>query len=136
MSGKSIDLNPDARDFYHRLDSRVKGHVLLCLLAYYVEWHMRRALAPILFDDDDREAAQAARRSVVAPAVRSPRAQRKAQTKHTAEGQPVHSFQTLLKDLATIAKNTIACKRPTFQTFTVPTPLQQRALDLLSIALK
>ena len=139
---KSVDLK--VSPIYHRLDIRVEAHVFLCMLAYYVEWHMRQALAPILFDDDDRETARARRRSVVAPAERSPQAQRKAQTKRTAQGEPVHSFQTLLRDLATIAKNTIVFntnhldfgKAPTFARITVPTPLQQRAFDLLGIASK
>jgi len=139
---KSVDLK--VRPFYHHLDGRVKEHVFLCMLAYYVEWHMRRALAPILFDDDDREAAQAQRRSVVAPAERSPQAQHKAQTKRTAQGEPVHSFQTLLLDLATIVKNWIvfnidgrnADGDPTVVRITKPTPLQQRAFDLLGVALK
>ena len=139
---KSVDLK--VRPFYHHLDGRVKEHVFLCMLAYYVEWHMRRALAPILFDDDDREAGEALRRSVVAPAERSPQAQHKAQTKRTAEGEPVHSFQTLLLDLATIAKNTIVFKvggpdsqeGPTYERITTPTALQQRAFELLGIALK
>lgn len=139
---KSVDLK--VRPFFHHLDGRVKGHVFLCMLAYYVEWHMRRALAPILFDDDDQEAAETQRRSVVAPAVRSLQAQQKAQTKRTARGEPVHSFQTLLKDLATIAKNHIVFKtkgvdsteQPTFDTITVPTTLQHRAFELLGVALK
>lgn len=139
---KSVDLK--VIPIYHRLDIRVEAHVFLCMLAYYVEWHMRQALAPILFDDDDQETARARRRSVVAPAERSPRAQRKAQTKRTAQGEPVHSFQTLLRDLATIAKNTIVFntnhldsgEAPTFARITVPTTLQQRAFDLLGIASK
>ncbi len=139
---KSVDLK--VSPIYHRLDIRVEAHVFLCMLAYYVEWHMRQALAPILFDDDDQETARARRRSVVAPAERSPQAQRKAQTKRTAQGEPVHSFQTLLRDLATIAKNTIVFntnhldsgEAPTFARITVPTPLQQRAFDLLGVAPK
>jgi transposase len=82
---KSVDLK--VSPIYHRLDIRVEAHVFLCMLAYYVEWHMRQALAPILFDDDDQETARARRRSVVAPAERSPQAQRKAQTKRTAQGR-------------------------------------------------
>ena len=139
---KSVDLK--VSPIYHRLDIRVEAHVFLCMLAYYVEWHMRQALAPILFDDDDQETARSRRRSVVAPAERSPQAQRKAQTKRTAQGEPVHSFQTLLRDLATIAKNTVVFninhldsgEAPTFARITVPTPLQQRAFDLLGIASK
>jgi transposase len=139
---KSVDLK--VSPIFHRLDIRVEAHVFLCMLAYYVEWHMRQALAPILFDDDNREAAQNQRRSVVAPAERSPQAQCKAQTKRTTQGEPVHSFQTLLRDLATIAKNTVVFNNnyldsgeaPTFARITVPTLLQQRAFDLLGIALK
>lgn len=124
------------RPVHHRLPTRVRAHVFLCFLAYYVEWHMRQALAPLLFDDDDPAAAEAQRASVVQPARRSPRAQRKAQTKHTEDGLPVHSFQTLLQDLATVVKNRArATLAPalTFEMITVPTPLQQRAFDLLGV---
>ena len=89
---KSVDLK--VRPIHHHLAGRVRAHVFLCMLAYYVEWHMRRALAPVLFDDDDREAAEARRDSVVAPAQRSAKAQRKAIRKRTDDGLPVHSFQT------------------------------------------
>jgi transposase len=134
---KTVDLK--VRPIHHRLEDRVRSHVFLCLLAYYVEWHMRRALAPLLFDDDDRARARAERHSVVAPAERSARAQRKATTKRTDAGDPVHSFQTLLRDLATIAKNRIQPKNssaPAFDVITRPTPLQQRALDLLGVSLR
>lgn len=134
---KTVDLK--VRPIHHRLEDRVRSHVFLCLLAYYVEWHMRRALAPLLFDDDDRDHARAERRSIVAPAQRSPRAQRKATTKRTDVGEPVHSFQTLLQDLATIAKNRIQPQdsaAPAFDVITRPTPLQQRALDLLGVPLR
>jgi hypothetical protein len=109
------------------------------MLAYYVEWHMRQALAPLLFDDDDKATAEALRASVVAPAQRSPRARRKAQTHRTDAGHPVHSFQTLLHDLGTITKNQIRIgPRPgeTTEMLTTPTPLQQRAFDLLQVPLK
>ena len=131
---KLIDLN--VRPIHHRLADRVRAHVLLCLLAYYVEWHLRRELAPLLFDDDDRAAAEAQRASVVAPAQRSPRAQRKARAKRTDDGWPVHSFRTLLADLATLAKNRIRVKLKgalPFDKYTTPTPLQQRAFDLLGV---
>jgi hypothetical protein len=131
---KSVDLK--VRPIHHRLEERVRAHVLLCMLAYYVEWHMRQALAPMLFDDDDPGAAAAARASVVAPAQRSPHAQRKASTKLTADEIPVHSFHTLLSDLATLAKNRIlpTTKDPVpFDLFTTPTPIQQRAFDLLRV---
>ncbi len=131
---KSVDLK--IRPIHHRLEDRVRAHVFLCMLAYYVEWHMREALAPMLFDDDDPAAAEAARRSVVAPAQRSPRAQRKTVTRLTDEGAPVHSFRTLLSDLATVAKNRIlpTTKQPvTFDLITTPTRLQQHAFDLLAV---
>jgi hypothetical protein len=100
-----VDLH--VRPIGHRLAERVRAHVFLCMLAYYVEWHLRQALAPMLFDDDNKAAGEAQRTSVVAPAQRSPRAQRKARTKQTDEGMPVHSFQTLLDDLATVTKNRV-----------------------------
>jgi transposase len=134
---KTVDL--PIRPIHHRLPDRVRAHIFLCMLAYYVEWHMRQLLAPLLFDEDDKPQAQAARSSIVAPAARSSSAKRKAYTKLTADGLPVHSFQTLLADLATIAKNKI---QPTdkatsaFEMLTRPTPLQQRAFDLLAVTLK
>jgi transposase len=134
---KSVDLH--VRPIHHRLPDRVRAHIFLCMLAYYVEWHMRRLLAPILFDDDDKQQAQAARTSIVAPATRSSSAKRKAHTKLTADGLKVHSFQTLLGDLATLAKNKIQPSHKAsvaFDMLTRPTPLQQRAFDLLSVALK
>jgi hypothetical protein len=134
---KTVDLH--VRPIHHRLADRVRAHIFLCMLAYYVEWHMRQLLAPLLFDEDDKPQPQAARSSIVAPAPRSSSAKRKAYTKLTADGLPVHSFQTLLADLATIAKNKI---QPTvkataaFEMLTRPTPLQQRAFDLLAVKLK
>jgi hypothetical protein len=133
---KTVDLK--VRPIHHHLEERVRCHIFLCMLAYYVEWHMRRDLAPILFDDDDRAGARAQRRSIVAPAERSPSALDKARTKRNADGTPVHSFRTLLADLASIVRNT--CKptgidAPTFEKTTVPTPTQQRALDLLNVKL-
>jgi hypothetical protein len=132
---KTVDLY--VRPIGHRLAERVRAHVFLCMLAYYVEWHMRLALAPLLFDDDDKAAGEARRASVVAPAQRSRKAQRKAHTHQTADGMPVHSFQTLLQDLATVAKNRIRFGESALETtmFTTPTPLQQRALDLLQVSL-
>jgi len=137
-SCKTVDLK--VRPIFHWLSDRVRAHVLLCMLAYYVEWHMRQALAPLLFDDEALprgvDAAQAGepRASVVAPARPSPTAKRKAASKRTADDQPVHSFRTLLQDLATIANNRVqptAPGLPAFDKTTRPTPLQQRALDLL-----
>jgi len=135
---KTIDLK--IRPIHHRLADRVKAHVFLCMLAYYVEWHMRQVLAPILFDDHDPADAAQSRPNMVVPAERSKAAKRKAATKVTDDGLPVHSFQTLLDDLATISKNTIEVKRTdrepvSFEKITRPTPVQQRALDLLGVGL-
>ena len=133
-SFKSVDLK--VRPIHHRLEERVRAHVLLCMLAYYVEWHMRQVLAPMLFDDDDPAAAAAARTSAVAPAQRSPSAQRKAITKLTADDTAVHSFHTLLSDLATLAKNRIVPSTKDslpFDLITTPTAIQQRAFDLLRV---
>ena len=135
-SVKTVDLK--IRPIHHRLATRVKAHVFLCMLAYYVEWHMRQKLAPMLFDDHDPAAGQAARDSEVAPAQRSPAAHRKANTKQTEDGLPVHSFQTLLADLATISKDRIQPRlagAAAFDKVTRPTPVQQRALDLLGVRL-
>ena len=137
-SCKSVDLK--VRPIYHHLENRVRAHVFLCMLAYYVEWHMRQKLAPILFDDEDPEAGRQLRDSVVAPSQRSPQALRKTHRKRTDEGDPVHSFQTLttLSDLATISKNRIQPQLPgsaAFDKITRPTSLQQRALDLLGVRL-
>jgi transposase len=134
---KTVDLQ--VRPIHHRLPDRVRAHILLCMLAYYVEWHMRQLLAPILFDDDDKAQAQAARASIVAPAQRSASAQLKALTKQTGDGLQVHSFQTLLGDLATIVKNRIQPTDKSFVGFdklTEPTVIQQRALDLLGVTLR
>lgn len=135
-SYKSIDLK--VRPIHHRLEGRVRAHVFLCMLAYYVEWHMRKALAPILFDDDDPQGAKAQRSSIVAPAQRSASAQVKARHKRTKENLPVHSFQTLLKDLATICKDRIKPNVPgvpEFNKITLPTPVQAKALQLLHLRL-
>jgi hypothetical protein len=133
---KTVDLH--VRPIGHRLAERVRAHVFLCMLAYYVEWHMRQALAPLLFDDDDKAAGEAQRASVVAPAQRSPRAQRTAQTQRTDDGRPVHSFQTLLDDLATVTKNRVRFVQSNTETtlLTTPTPLQQHVLDLLQVPLR
>jgi len=129
---KSVDLK--IRPIYHHLADRVRAHVFLCMLSYYVEWHMRRALAPILFDDDDPEAAASARQSIVGPAERSPKAKSKDLCKRTEEGLPVHSFQTLLKDLATLTRNEVSVGDQTLHMLSTPTLVQQRALDLLNVA--
>lgn len=132
---KTVDLK--IRPIYHWLEDRVRAHVFLCMLAYYVEWHMRRKLAPILFDDDDREEAEALRESVVARATRSPRAKQKDRTKRTRDGLPVHSFRSLLDDLATLVKNRVrvAGKSPhQFYKVTQQTTLQRKAFELLGLS--
>ena len=134
---KTVDLH--ARPIRHREPDRVRAHIFLCMLAYYVEWHMRQDLAPLLFDDDDQAAAAQLRTSVVAPAQRSPSAQHKAHSRRTEDDLPVHSFQTLLSDLATIVTNRVQPKDatiPAFDIITTPTALQQRALELLRVPLK
>ena len=131
---KSVDLQ--VRPIHHHLAGRVRAHVFLCMLAYYVEWHMRQALAPLLFDDADPQLAEAGRESPVAPARRSPAAQRKVQTQQTEDGFPVQSFRSLLRSLSTIVKNHVQPLDPAWPAFdqtTRPNPLQQRALDLLQV---
>lgn len=132
---KTVDLK--LRPIYHRLAHRVRAHVLLCTLAYYVEWHMRRRLAPLLFDDENPEAGEASRSSPVAPAQRSPQAKRKAASKRTEDDLSVHSFQGLLQMLATLCKNRVQPNLPEaepFEMLTTATPLQQRAFDLLNVS--
>lgn len=132
---KTVDLQ--IRPVHHWLADRVRAHVFLCMLAYYVEWHMRQRLAPMLFDDTDKDAAEALRTSVVAQAQRSPAAVNKQTTGLTEDGLPVHSFRTLLADLATLARNTITTAIAPLYPLTVltrPTTIQQKALDLLGVA--
>jgi len=133
---KSVDLK--VRPIHHHLEKRVRAHVFLCMLAYYIEWHMRERLAPILFDDDYKTESEALRVSPVAPARRSAQARKKAQKSRTEDGLPVHSFQTLLEDLATVTRNIVRLKTSdaTFTDFAIPTPVQQRAFDLLGISHK
>ena len=133
---KTVDLK--VRPIFHHAANRVRAHVFLCMLAYYVEWHMRQRLKPLLFDDDDAAAAEVARPSIVVPAEVSASAKDKARSKHTADGLPVHSFRTLLGDLATVAKNRVVPNVPgsePFETITRPTKLQRRALALLGVRL-
>ena len=133
---KTVDLH--VRPIYHWLADRVRAHVFLCMLAYYLEWHLRRKLAPMLFEDTDKEAAEAARTSVVAPAQRSEAAIRKQTTGITADGLPVHSFHTLLADLATLTRNVIVTAiAPALPLIVLakPTPVQRRAYELLEIGL-
>ena len=137
-SMKTVDL--ELRPVFHWTAPRVRAHVLLCMLAYYLEWHMRQSLAPILFDEHDPTARDAQRASPVAKAKPSPAARYKAATKRTdpAHGEtlPVHSFHTLLADLATLTRNTVRLGRDRLEIFLVaPTKVQRRALDLLGVAL-
>jgi Transposase DDE domain len=135
---KTVDL--ELRPVFHWTAPRVRAHVLLCMLAYYIEWHMRQTLAPMLFDDHDRAAAEAARTSPVAKAKVSKAAYRKASTQRVdvsgGENHPVHSFRTLLVDLATLTRNTVCFggqKMLTVQS--TATPVQRRALSLLGVEL-
>jgi len=130
---KTVDLK--VRPIHHWLADRIRAHVFLCMLAYYVEWDMRQKLAPILFDDDQKEEAQRSRPSIVAPAKRSAAAQQKDATKRTDDDYPVHSFRTLLDDLATLAKNRVRLdgSQTEFYQLTEATPTQQRAFDLLGL---
>jgi transposase len=130
-SMKTIDLH--VRPIHHRVADRVRSHIFLCMLAYYVEWHMREAWRPLLFADEDQAAK--ARRDPVAPARRSDGAETKAATHRLANGTTVHSFRTLLEDLSSIVRNTCRTRgendAPTFAVVTTPTPEQRRALELL-----
>jgi transposase len=129
---KTVDL--EVRPIRHRLERRVKAHIFLCMLAYYVAWHMMEAWRPLLFSDEDQ--ATKKKRDPVAPTRRSQQALDKVHSKVLEDGTPVHSFQTLLQDLSTIVRN--VCRRPgvstdesTFDVVTTPSPTQQRAYDLL-----
>ena len=134
---KTVDL--ELRPVFHWTAPRVRAHVLLCMLAYYLELHMRQPLAPILFDDHDRATAEAERASPVAKAKVSKAAYRKASTQRTdgtdGEVQPVHSFRTLLADLATLTRNTVLAGKMTLTVQTTPTPVQRRAFSLLGVEL-
>ena len=132
---KTVDLQ--IRPVYHWLADRVRAHVFVCMLAYYLEWHMRQRLAPMLYDDTDKDAAEAQRSSVVAKAEHSPGAVIKQTTGRTEDGLPVHSFRTLLNDLATLTRNTLVTAISPEQPFTLtarPTPVQLKARDLLGLS--
>ena len=133
---KTIDLK--VRPIRHRLEERVRAHIFLCMLAYYVEWHMREAWRPLLFGDADQAAKRT--RDPVAPAKRSTAALRKVHTKVLDDGTPVHSFPTLLKELSSIVRNvcrprSAGAEAPTFELTTTPTPTQHRAYELLKMIL-
>jgi hypothetical protein len=134
---RAFNTDLDIRPIRHRTEERVRAHVFLRMLSYYLSWHMQTRLAPLLFTDDDKPAAQAARTSPVAPAARSPRALAKAATKQTPGDLPVHSFATLLADLGTICLNQIQPADPALPAFrlvTTPTGLQRQALELLGVS--
>jgi hypothetical protein len=129
---KSVDLK--VRPIHHHLPDRVRAHILLCMLAYYVEWHMREVWRALLFADEDQAAK--ATRDPVAPAMRSEHAERKAHTHTLSDGTPAHSFRTLLDELSTIVRNTCrtttdSAQASTFTLVTQPSAVQQRALKLL-----
>ena len=136
-SMKTVDLK--VRPIYHRNADRVRAHVFLCLLAYYVEWHMRRKLAPVLFDDHDRAAGEQLRESVVQPAQRSPAVNHKAASKRTDDDLPVHSSRGLMSELGTLVLNEMQLAEggatfplPTLPT--LPTPVQKRCFELLEVS--
>ena len=129
---KTVDLK--VRPIHHRLADRVRAHILLCMLAYYVEWHMREAWRELMFADTDSQAK--ATRDPVAPAKRSKAALAKAARHTLDDGTPAHSFATLLGELATIVRNTCRTPHagpdaPTFPVLTSPNPKQKRALELI-----
>jgi len=128
---KGLDL--EIRPIHHRLAGRVRAHVLACMLSYYVEWHLKQALAPLLFQDEDPAAGRARRRSVVAPAQRSETAEEKAQRRHTADGLPTQSFRSLLRHLASLTRNRVRLAGLSFERLTSPTPVQARAFELLGV---
>jgi hypothetical protein len=131
---KTVDLQ--IRPVHHWLAPRVRAHVFLCLLAYHVEWHLRVKPAPLLFDEEDHAAAEAERASIVAKAARSPAAIAKQTRGVTADGLPVHSFRSLLADLATLTRNEAVTALSPDHVLTLyarPTPVQQKAFELLGI---
>jgi hypothetical protein len=132
---KTTDLQ--IRPIYHHKDERIRAHVFICMLSYYVEWHMRERLREVLFDDCDRASASAARKSPVAPAIRSATAKRKDATRRTTDDHPVQSFQDLLRDLATLTRNRIriADFNAEYDKLTVPTEYQRHVFNLLNVTL-
>jgi hypothetical protein len=133
---RAFNTDLDIRPIRHRTEDRVRAHVFLRMLSYYVTFHMERTLAPMCFRDDDKQTAETTRPSPVAPAKRSASALKKAATKQTADKTPVHSFNSLLADLATIAANRVQPHDTNLAAFTVittPTALQRRAFELLHV---
>jgi DDE family transposase len=130
---RSTKTDLDVRPLHHHTEPRVRAHVFLCMLAYYVEWHLRRSLAPLLFQDHDRAAAAGERASAVAKAGISPAARRKKARRETEDGFPVHSFRTLLADLATATRSRVRVGEHAFDKLAQLTPLQDRAFQLLEV---
>jgi transposase len=132
---KTVDLS--LRPIYHHNEDRIRAHVFICMLAYYVEWHMRERLRAILFADNDRSSAAASRESIVAPAQRSESAKRKDGNRRTDDGHPVQSFHDILKDLGTLCRNRIRISEydAEYDKLTNPTPYQKHVLGLLGVAL-
>jgi hypothetical protein len=128
LKGPDLEIRP----IHHHLEDRVRAHVFLCMLAYYLTWHLRHAWAPLLFKDEQPPVQP----DPVAKAVRSPAAQRKARTKRTSTDEPCHSYKSLLAELATLTRNTIRLPgaTATFDKLAQPTPLQAHALDLIQHA--
>ncbi len=133
---RTLNTELDVRPIRHRLADRVRAHMFLRMLSYYISWHMKQALAPILFVDNDKPAGAAKRPNPVAAAQRSDTALAKASRKRTKDNHPVHSFTSLLADLATICANHIQPTHamPAFTMITNPTPVQQRAFQLLGVS--
>ncbi len=132
LSMKMMDLK--VRPIHHHLEGRVRAHIFLCMLAYYVEWHMRQAWRELMFADEDQ--AVKLIRDPVAPAKRSDAAMKKVASRTLDDGSPVHSFKTLMQDLQTIVRNTCRTSRgaedaPTFELTTTPTAKQKHALELI-----
>jgi transposase len=127
-SFKGPDLQ--IRPIHHHLEDRVRAHVLICMLAYYLTWHLKAAWKPLTFTDEQRPTNA----DPVSKAVRSPAAQHKAQSKHTTTGETAHSYQSLLAELSTQTRNTtrLAGQAATFNKLTVPTPLQAHAHELVA----
>ena len=134
MAVDTVDL--EIRPVSHVLEDRVRAHALICMLAYYLEWHLRRDLAPLLFAEEDPEARHRTRRTIVAPTHATPVAQAKRSKKLTTDGYPVQDFRGVLKNLATLTQQIVQPgipKLPTFRRFTPATAYQKRIFELLQL---
>ena len=137
---KTVDLK--VRPIYHYKNRRIQSHIFLCMLAYYVQWHMTQRLAPMLFAEEDAEAARAARQSIVAPAVPSPATLKKARTRKATDGTAALGFRALMDHLALLTQDHLEEKTATgkrksrIELFAEPTPKQKQALELLGVSLR